>query len=200
MLETILGPYAVYVTFQTVIAAIVVASTFAFYGYTIFKKALILIGAISFGIVGGLYVAPLIPIEVPLINLNVVVAVVFAAVGAVIFACAYRFSLIIIAGIAGYLITLIVLVPMLALEGVMVIVVAAIVSILLIVLLVFLKTMKLLFIILSSVIALPIAFALLALVLFTESNVIFVAVFAAIGFIIGIFGARKQFITHSGIA
>ena len=197
-IQAILGAYAAYITFPVVLIAAVVAGVLAFFGYTLFKKCLSLSGAVAFGIIGSSIVAPYIPVALPIVNLPAVVGIVCAIIGAILITKAYKLALFVMGAGAGFYAGYFIVAPMFALDGVIAIVVGAVLAI--IVALLALRIFKGIFILLTSVVSLAGIGALASLVIFQQTNIIFVAALAVVGLIVGIFGAKKQFTDNAGMA
>ena len=197
-IQAILGAYAQYITFPIVLILAVVAGVLAFYGYTLFKKFLPLFGAVAFGIIGASIVAPLIPVTLPIVNLNAIVGIVLAVIGALLMIYAYKLAIFVIGAGIGFVVGYVVLAPMLSLSGVVALIVSGVLA--LIVAILSLRLFKPIFILVTSVVSLIAVGALGAFVVFAEPSIIFVAVLAVVGLIVGIFAAKKQFTDNAGQA
>lgn len=200
-LSAMLGQFAGFM-FPIVLVAVILLTFLARYGYTIFKKCVSFVGAVAFGYIGSSIVAPLVlgmlGLNIEIISLPTVIGIVFAIIGALLMIYVYKLAIFFVGAAIGYFVAQVILVPLLSLEGVIAIAVSAVLAIVIgvIALLLF----KPLFIIITSVFGMIGAGALTSLVLFPDGGIIFLAVFAVIGLIIGIVYAKKQFEDHEGQA
>lgn len=187
------------VTFPIVLVAAIVAGIFAFYGYTLFKKCLALFGAVAFGVAGSVISASFLSeISIPLVNIASIIGIVCAVIGAVLMIHVYKLAIFVVGAAGGYFAAQLVIVPMLALEGTVALVVSIVAAV--IVAILALLLFKPLFILLTSVVLMVGVGAISAFALFVEPTVVFVAVTAVIGLIVGICAAKKQFADHKGKA
>ena len=194
-----LGALTASLTFPVVLVAAIVAGIFAFCGYTLFKKCLALFGAVAFGVAGStLATTYLANVSVPLINLSSIIGIVCAVIGAVLMIYVYKLAIFVVGAAGGYFAAQIIIVPMLQLEGTVALIASAAAAIVVAILAVLL--FKPLFILLTSVVTMTGVGAVSAFALFVEPTMIFVAVTAVIGLIVGICAAKKQFTDHKGKA
>ena len=202
MLNSLNLPIPAEYVVPALLAVVVVLAVVAYYGYWLFKKLFVIVGAAGFGVAGAMLVAPklneMLNLTLPLgISFDAVVGVVCAIVGALLTAYAFKLSLFLLGAGAGFGAGLIVsgllkdTVEFFATQtGVLVLgAVCALVAAILTVLL-----FRVLFILVTSVGGLALAGACLALAVMPEATIVIVAVFAAIGLVLGIFAARKQFL------
>lgn len=88
-------------------AVVCALALLAFEGYKLFKMALYVVSAVSFGVVGFWYLAPIIPENIramvpEIVEFDVLVAVACALVAFIICRCAYTFMIMILGGVVGY--------------------------------------------------------------------------------------------------
>ena len=199
-----LGEYAAYL-FPIALIAVILLSFLARYGYTVFKKCLSICGAIAFGSIGSIVVAPLlmnmISLEINFISIPTVIGAILAIIGAVLIIYVYKLAIFVVGGALGYFIAQMFVAPLLpaeVAEGVAGIVISAVVALVVAILAVIL--FKPLFIIITSIFGMIGAALIAAYVILPELTMIPLVVFAVIGFILGIVFAKKQFADHKGKA
>jgi hypothetical protein len=88
-------------------AVVCALALLAFEGYKLFKMALYVGSAVSFGVVGLWYIAPIIPDNIralvpAVVEFDVLVAVACALVALLICRCAYTLMIMILGGVVGY--------------------------------------------------------------------------------------------------
>lgn len=187
--------------FVALLSVIIVLGIMAYHGFWLFKKCLPISGALAFGAVGSLVVTPMLDDMVgnmipEAISLAAIIGFVCAIVGALLMTYAFKLSIFLLGAGAGAGVGLIVSallkgtieffatqIGALVAVGVCALVVAILTALL----------FRPLFIIVTSVLGLAAAGACVGLAVMPEGNLIVLGVCAAIGFIVGIFAAKKQF-------
>lgn len=179
------------------VAAVAVAllALFSRYGYTVMNKVFCFVGAIAFALVGTEILVPqfLAGIALPMgISIAAVVGLVLAAIGGFIMCRVNKLGLFLTGAILGYLI-----VPSMIPAGIIPAAIPAIVIDIVAAVLVGLVLrffFKPLFILISSLVGMIGAAAILGVALFGPAmDPIFFIVFAVIGLVVGIINAKKQF-------
>ena len=195
-LAALLGESLAAYSVAIAVVAIVVLALFARYGFTVLKKVVCLVGAAGCAYAGAQILVPkfLAGVALPIVSTNAVVGIVLAIVGGFIFCRFFKFGLFLIGAAAGYLVVADIVIGMVALEGIIATVASVVIAI--VVGLLLRALFKPLFVIISSLVGMIGAGALLCVTLIpVDSSMVTIAfiAFAVIGLIAGIVCAKKQF-------
>lgn len=200
------GLISIYSNFTIPITLVLVAlfGLIAFFGYRIFKYAVYLVSAVSFAVFGNVFVldfvkgfiAPLIPES---ISVAAIAGLIFALLGLLLSIFCYKFVMFLVGGGLTFLLSdffiailsMFVSLPSFLTEGIGKTIISVILS--LVVGLLFMSFFKFIYILLTSVGSLSLAFALLIIAIIPNADASLAGTACFIGAIIGVVAMFLQF-------
>ena len=201
--ENIISIYSNF-TIPITLVLIALLGLIAFFGYRIFKYAVKVIVAVSFAVLGNFFVLDSIkafisPVIPETFSVAAISGLIFAIIGLVLSIFCYSFVLFLVGGglsymFAGSILGFIgnfVVIPEILLEGVGFIVVSVLIA--LVSGLLFMCLFKLIYILLTSIGSLALAFALVLLAVMPSADMTLICIALAIGAIVGVIAMLRQF-------
>lgn len=207
--ENIISMYSNF-TIPITLVLVALLGLIAFFGYRIFKYAVKVVVAVSFAVLGNFFVLDFIrdfisPMLPESFSVAAISGLIFALIGLVLSIFCYSFVLFLVGGglsymFSGYILGFIgtfVTIPEFLLEGIGFIVVSVLIA--LVAGLLFMCCFKIIYIILTSIGSLAIAFALVLLAVIPSASMPLVGIALGLGAAVGIIALFLQFKADSKI-